>query len=562
MTKLLANAHYINVFTGEIIKDNILIEDGKIIGVGNYSEADEVYDYDGKILSPGFIDGHIHIESTMMTPYELSNAIIPHGTTSIIADPHEIANVCGLEGIQYMLDASEGLPLSVYFTLSSCVPATAFDESGACLNATDIKPLYQSPRVVGLAEMMNYPMTIAHDPEILTKIADAKAHNKVCDGHAPLLSGKALDSYIACGIGSDHECATIDEAIEKITKGQYIMIREGTAAKNLNDLADLFDSKYSHRCLLCTDDRHPFDIIDRGHIDNIIRRAVGLGKSAVTAIQMASINAATYFGLSGVGAIAPGYNADIVVLDDLDSVTINSVFTAGKLVYDGQLVKENIGPNPCSNPPENIVNTFNVDILSPADFYVEPSDCRIRIIETIKYEIITNEIHEYLNFNNNNGIDTSRNIIKLAVIERHSNTHHIGLGYIKGLGIENGAFASSISHDSHNLIIVGSNEEDMANAANAIIEMGGGQAVSINGKTAATIQLNYAGLMADRPCEVLMKENEAINDAIARLGSDVSPTLSMTTSFVSLTVIPNLKMSTQGLIDVQKFERVSLYVEQ
>ncbi|MBQ4144995.1 MAG: adenine deaminase, partial [Clostridia bacterium] len=321
MKRLLYGGTVVNVFTGELEKANVLIENEKIIGVGDYNtnEADIIEDVTGKFICPGFIDGHIHIESTMLTPYELSRMCMCHGTTSIVADPHEIANVCGVDGIKYMMEASNGLPLNVYFMIPSCVPATSFDESGAILEAEDIKELYNYPQVLGLAEMMNYPGVIYDNASVYAKINDALNSGKVIDGHAPCLSGKDLDKYISAGIGSDHECLNADEAIEKIRKGQWVMIREGTAARNLLDLLPLFEAPYSHRCVLVTDDRHPTDLMRDGHIDNIIRLAAENGKSVITAIKMATIQAAECFGIPFVGAVAPGYRADLVVLNNLNT---------------------------------------------------------------------------------------------------------------------------------------------------------------------------------------------------------------------------------------------------
>ena len=342
MRILLKNGFVINVFTGEIEKENVLIGEEKILGVGAYedSEADVVYDVSGKYICPGFMDGHIHIESTMMTPYEFARTVIPHGTTAVVADPHEIANVSGMSGIAYMLEGSENIPMTVYMVVPSCVPATSLDEAGASLEARDIRPLYKHPRVLGLGEMMNYPGVLANDKKVLQKIEDAHKCGKLVNGHAPLLSGNALDQYIAAGIQDDHECSSADEAKERIRKGQWVMIREGTAARNLSDLLTLFDEPWSRRCLLVTDDRHPADLLEKGHIDGIIRKAVEAGKSAITGIRMATIQAAQCFGLRNVGAVAPGYMADILVLSDLDKVEVCDVIYHGRKVVDnGRLVE-------------------------------------------------------------------------------------------------------------------------------------------------------------------------------------------------------------------------------
>ena len=562
MKTLLYGGTVVNVFTGELEKANVIIENEKIIGVGAYEkdEADVIEDVSEKYICPGFIDGHIHIESTMLTPAELARLCMPHGTTAIIADPHEIANVCGVDGIKYMIEASKNIPLHVYFNIPSCVPATPFDETGAILEADDIKELYEYPEVVGLAEMMNYPGVIFGDPSVHAKINDAKARNKALDGHAPFLTGKDLDKYISAGIGSDHECSNADEAIEKIRKGQRIMIRQGTAARNLVSLLPLFDDKYKHRCLLVTDDRHPADIMSEGHIDNIIRLAVENGKSAITAIQMATIQAAEYFGIKYIGAVAPGYRADILVLDDLDKVDVKDVYSSGNKVVSNKEIKPFAKPVINEKLCDIVLNSFHVGELSSSDFHIEEKSDICRAIEIIPGELITKEKKCRMNWNKNNGIDTDRDILKLAVVERHKNTGHIGLGYICGIGMKTGAIASSVSHDSHNIIVVGTNDDDMAIAANHIRRFGGNVVVD-NGKIIAEMSLPVAGLMADCPGEEVARANEIVRSAVYGMGvpENIEPFMNM--AFVSLPVIPSFKMTTQGLVDVDKWERVSIYCD-
>ena len=560
MKRLLYGGIVVNIFTGELEKANVLIENGKIIGVGEYTEADAdiTEDINGKFVCPGFIDGHIHIESTMLTPYELSRVCLRHGTTAIVADPHEIANVCGTDGIKYMMEASEGLPLNVYFMLPSCVPATGFDESGAVLNAEDIKELYGFPRVLGLAEMMNYPGVIYNNEAVYAKINDAQKLGKVIDGHAPGLSGKDLDKYISAGIKTDHECLSVDEAIEKIRKGQYVMIREGTAARNLLDLLPLFDAPYSHRCILVTDDRHPADLMRDGHIDNIIRLAVKSGKSVITAIQMATIQAATCFGIPYVGAVAPGYRADLLVLDSLETVDIDDVYSFGEKVVSHKETMEFKKPEVSSGLSETVNNSFHVKELSASDFYIEEKSKKCRVIEVIPGQLITNEKICEINWDKNNGIDISRDILKLAVIERHKNTGHIGLGFICGTGLEKGAIASSVSHDSHNIIVIGTNDEDMKIAANKIRKCGGNVVVS-GGKVISEMPLPVAGLMTELSAEEIAHQNEMVRASVSELGStkEIEPFMNM--AFVSLSVIPSIKMTTHGLVDVNKQVRISLY---
>lgn len=562
MKKLLYGGTVVNVFTGELERANVLIENEKIVGVGAYSssDADMTEDITGKYVCPGFIDGHIHIESTMLTPSELARLCMPHGTTAIVADPHEIANVCGTDGIRYMMEASEGIPLNVYFMLPSCVPATQFDESGAILEAEDIHPLYEHERVIGLAEMMNYPGVLFDVPSVYAKLKDAMALGISIDGHAPFLSGKELDKYVAAGITSDHECSNANEAIEKIRKGQWVMIREGTAARNLADLLPLFDDAYSHRCLLVTDDRHPADLLREGHIDNIIRLAVKHGKNVITAIKMATIQAAQRFGLRFVGAVAPGYRADLLVLNDLDSIDVEDVYARGEKVVESKQMKLFDRPEINERLRDIAYHSFHTKEFTPADFYIAEKGDLCRVIEIIPGQLLTNEKVCKIDWTHGNGVDTKRDILKLAVIERHKNTGHIGLGFIHGIGIKNGAIASSVSHDSHNMIVIGSNGEDMTLAANHIREHGGNVVVS-GGKIIAEMSLPIAGLMTDLSGEEIAKANENVRHAVYSLGVPQSIEPFMNMAFVSLPVIPSLKMTTQGLVDVNRQERISLYCD-
>ena len=563
MKLLLCGGNVVNVFTGEIQKTNVLIEDEKIIGVGDYSadDADITEDVTDKFICPGFIDGHIHIESTMLTPSELAKIALNHGTTSIVSDPHEMANVCGVEGIEYMIEASEGIPLNVYINIPSCVPATPFDESGAILEAEDVRHLYKHPRVVGLAEMMNYPGVIFKDKSVIKKITDAHEEGKVVDGHAPFLSGKDLDKYCSYLIGSDHECSDINEAIEKIRKGQRIMIRQGTAAKNLVDLLPLFDPPYNHRCILVADDRHPADIMNEGHIDHIIRLVKENGKSPITAIQMATINTAEYFGIKGVGAIAPGYRADIVVLNDIDTADVCHVYSHGKKVVSDKKVLEFDKPKISKSLSDVTLNSFHLKELTTEDLYIEPKSEYCRVIEIIPGQLITKEKISKIDWTKNNGIDTEKDILKLAVIERHKNTGHIGLGYINGIGLKKGAMASSVSHDSHNIILIGTNDEDMVIAANHIRKFGGNVVVA-DGEIVAEMKLPVAGLMTDMSAEEIAQQNENVRKSVYNLGvnDNIEPFMNM--AFVSLSVIPSIKMTTQGLVNVDKMERVELYCEE
>lgn len=558
MKTLLKNGTVVNVFTGKCEKKNILISDDTIIGVGAYTdnEADIVEDISGKFVCPGFIDAHMHIESTMLTPSELAKICIPHGTTAIIADPHEIANVCGTNGIDYMLEASEGLPLSVYIMLPSCVPATKFDESGAVLTAKDLLPYYSHKRVLGLAEVMDYPGVISGESSILEKIKDARMQNAPIDGHAPLLSGKALDKYISAGIQTDHECSSFDEAAERIEKGQWVMIRQGTAAQNLEGLIDLFDEPYCRRCVLVTDDRHAHDLIKDGQIDNIIRTASKMGKSVITGIQMATVQAAQCFGLKHIGAVAPSYFADLLILNDLESIDIKDVYCRGKKIESNKI----------QTPPvhqkllDSVLNSVNIDRLSAHDFYIEPKSGKCRIIKTIPQQLITDEEITDIDWNINNGTDVKRDILKIAVIERHNHTGHMGLGFISGIGLKEGAICSSVSHDSHNIIVIGTNDNDMAAAVNHVIELGGGICAVRNGNVTSDIPLPIGGLMSNANANEVVRQNKAFDEELQAMGIPHAAAPLMTMSFVSLAVIPNIKITTTGLIDVNNQKIVPLYI--
>ncbi len=558
MKLLIKNGLVINVFTGEIEEQNILIEDGIILGVGDYddADADDVHDVEGKYICPGFIDGHIHIESTMLLPHEFAKAALVHGTTAVVADPHEIANVCGKDGIRFMLKASENIPMTVYIMLPSCVPATQFDESGAVLEAEDLLSFYRYPRVLGLGEMMNYPGVLAEDLSVLRKIRDAHQAGRTVNGHAPMLTGHELDKYIAAGVNDDHECSTADEAIERIRKGQWVMIREGTAAKNLNDLLPLFDPVYSHRCILVTDDRHPADLIESGHIDSIIRKASEAGKSPVTGIQMATIQAAQCFGLKDIGAIAPGYAADILVLENLNDILISDVYYKGRRVVENKLLLPFETPEIPHSLKESVLSSFNMTAFSARDFEISHAG-KTRVIGVVKGQLITEEL-----IMDTDGIDIKRDILKLAVIERHKNTGHMGIGYIHGIGMKLGAIASSVSHDSHNLIVIGTNDKDMAAAANRIREIGGGNVVVLDGKVIAEMPLPVAGLMSKLSAEKTAAQNAAVRKTVYKLGvpETIEPFMNM--AFVSLPVIPHLKMTTHGLVDVDKQRLVPLSADE
>ena len=563
MKTLLKNGMIVNVFSDSLEKADVLLEDARIIGVGSYSEqdADTVEDVTGKVLCPGFIDGHIHIESSMLRPAQFSKVCLPHGTTAVVADPHEIANVSGLPGIAYMLEASEGLPMTIYYVVPSCVPATPLDEAGAMLDAGTISAFYGHPRVLGLGEVMNYPGVIAGDRDLMEKIRITKERGLVVNGHAPMITGKDLDRYIAAGITDDHECSSIEEAMERLRKGQWIMIRQGTAARNLEALLPLFEEPWSRRCLLVTDDKHPADLLELGHIDSIIRQAVRMGKSVFTGIRMASLQAAQHFGLNTKGAIAPGFDADLLVLDDLNEISVRDVYCGGRKAVENGKVTHFESRHARLDIWNSVFHSFHVSPLKEADFHIEPKGKMCRVIRIIPDQLITKEEILPIDFTENNGIDLGRDILKLAVVERHNYTGHIGLGFIRGMGLRSGAVASSVSHDSHNLIVAGTNEQDMVLAANRVREMEGGLAVADHGTITADMPLPVAGLMGLESAEGAAQQNARVRAAAKALGAPEGIEPFMNLAFVSLPVIPDIKMTTFGPVDVMRQKLVPLFAD-
>ena len=538
---VLKNASYVNVFSSEICRGDIAVAEGLIVGMGEYSGKKEV-DVSGKIVLPGFIDAHIHLESAMVSPCEFAKAVLPHGTTTVICDPHEIANVMGTDGIEYMLQATEDLPVDVRFMLPSCVPATPMDESGAALDYRAIDSFYEHPRVQGLAEMMNYPGVIGADAQVIEKIVAAQAHHKKIDGHAPDLVGNALNAYIAAGVYSDHECHDAADAIAKLQRGQFIMIREGTAAHNLEALLPLLTDKYAERCMFCCDDKHPNDLLHKGHIDFNIREAIRRGVDPIIAVRVACHHAARYFLLNNRGAIAPGYLADFVVIDNFEDFNILNVFKKGTLMYDGKTVTP--FPTPVVEPylDQRAHDTFRVPRLGSADF----TDHRPRgVIGMVPGELVSNDCGY------SDKISLADDILKIAVVERHKNTHHIGIGYLKGYGLSRGAVATSVSHDSHNIIVVGTNEDDMAAAVNRIVELQGGIVVLENQEVLAEVRLSVAGIMSDDTLENVNSALEHAKDVTFTLGVNRTIAPFMTLSFMSLPVIPKLRLTTRGVIDVE-----------
>lgn len=541
---VLKNAKYLNVFSNEFLSGDIAVANGLIAGVGKYDGKTEI-DVSGKLVLPGFIDAHIHLESSMVTPAEFAKAVVAHGTTTVITDPHEITNVMGIDGVEYMIQASQNLPIDVHFMMPSCVPATEIDESGAELDCKDID-LYldNNKKVLGLAEMMNYVGVINGDKNVLSKIVTSQAHHKKIDGHAPELSGNDLNAYIAAGVYSDHECSTFENALEKLRKGQFIMIREGTAAHNLKALMPLLTQQYYSRCMFATDDKHPSDLLYGGHIDYIVKQALKNGADPIVALKTATHHAARYFLLNNKGAIASGYLADIVVVDNLEDFNVETVFKRGKLVFDGE-VKDFPAPTVDEKLAEKCFDTFHLDSVTPSSFKV---DGKLGLIGLVGGELLTR------NLGTADKIDVENDILKIACIERHKGTNHIGVGYVKGYSLKSGAVATSVAHDSHNIITVGCNDDDIAVAVNAIKDSKGGIAVVENGKIKALLELPIAGLMSDEPLTTVNEKLENAKSSAYELGADKSIDPFMTLSFLSLPVIPSLRITTKGVFDAENWE--------
>lgn len=540
---VLKNAKYLNVFSNEFLCGDIAVANGLIAGVGKYDGKTEI-DVSGKLVLPGFIDAHIHLESSMVTPAEFAKAVVAHGTTTVITDPHEITNVMGIDGVEYMIQASQNLPIDVHFMMPSCVPATDIDESGAELDCKDIDLYLDNKKVLGLAEMMNYVGVINGDKNVLSKIVTSQAHHKKIDGHAPELSGNDLNAYIAAGVYSDHECSTFENALEKLRKGQFIMIREGTAAHNLKALMPLLTQQYYSRCMFATDDKHPSDLLYGGHIDYIVKQALKNGADPIVALKTATHHAARYFLLNNKGAIASGYLADIVVVDNLEDFNVETVFKCGKLVFDGE-VKDFSAPTVDEKLAEKCFDTFHLDSVTPSSFKV---DGKLGLIGLVGGELLTR------NLGTADKIDVENDILKIACIERHKGTNHIGVGYVKGYSLKSGAVATSVAHDSHNIITVGCNDDDIAVAVNAIKDSKGGIAVVENGKIKALLELPIAGLMSDEPLTTVNEKLENAKLSAYELGADKSIDPFMTLSFLSLPVIPSLRITTKGVFDAENWK--------
>src|ERR1051326_1820857 len=581
------NARIVNVFSGEIHDSDVAIADGIFVGFGQNEEygkydAQNVIDAQGMFMCPGLIDGHIHLESTFLSPKEFCSIVAMHGTSAVICDPHEIANVIGLPGIDYFLRSSIGLPVKVYVMMPSCVPATHMETSGAVIQDKDIHEYIDcNPNlVIGLAEMMNYPGIISKDSQTLSKLIAAGSRPK--DGHAPLLSGRSLDAYVIAGIGSDHECTNLNEALEKLRKGMHIMIREGAHEKNLQDLIPLINDFNSSHVSLVSDDRDVIDLKENGHMDYLVRTAISFGLHPIRAIQMASINTARYFGLKNSGAIAPGFRADFMLLDNLECFRISQVFLDGKRINTsssssavGDTIKNGTSDILVNNNPSSSLsvkqNTMRIKALDDPKMFTiraksitsSSSSSLILVIGVVPGQIITQKriVEPKVDEHYKPVADSERDIAKVAVIERHHRTGNIALGFVQGLGLKRGAIASSVAHDSHNLVVAGMNDVDMLAAAKHISSIAGGLAVVNNKQVTASLPLPIAGLMSDQSIKSVISSLTAVNEACRKLGDDVIKDPFMLLSFLCLPVIPSLKLTDKGLVDVDKFQFTDLWVD-
>lgn len=550
---VIKNANIVNVLSEEIHKADIAIVDGIIAGIGeNYSGEKEI-DIQGAYVTPSFIDGHVHLESTMMLPSEFAKVALPAGTTTVIIDPHEISNVLGLHGISFMHEAVKNLPLDVYTMLPSCVPATPFETSGFDLNSYDLSLLIDKPWVLGLAEMMNFPGVLNQDNNVMAKLELAKSRGKCIDGHAPYLHGKDLCAYIASGVKSDHECTTPDEAVEKLRLGMYVMIREGTAAKDLDALMPVLKTCNTRKCIFVTDDRHPADL--KEHINGMVRRAVEAGVDPVKAVQIASLNTAEYFGLKNLGAIAPGYKADLLILPDLKTFKPDLVIKNGVVAAEnGKLIAE---------LPENealaVRNSVNVRWITPEDFRIEANGSKVTALEVIPHQLITKSVVSEVKIEDGNAVSNIDNdTLKICVIERHRATGNIGKGFVKGFNLKCGAIASTVAHDSHNMIVIGTNDADMYAAAVALIKCKGGKVVVKDGEVISELPLPIAGLMSDRDFDYVVNKCEELNKTAHSIGCRIEDPF-MTMGFLSLPVIPELKVTDKGVFDTNKFDFIDIF---
>lgn len=554
---VIKNGKIVDVFNLSVFEEDIAITDGVIVGIGQY-EGKQVIDATNKYVCPGFIDGHVHIESAMVTPMEFAKVVLPHGVTTVIADPHEIGNVAGVEGIQYMINHSKNIPLNVYYMLPSCVPATPFENAGAVLKAEDLASFYESEFVLGLGEVMDYPSVFHFQAEMMDKISDALEKEVCIDGHAAGVTADGINVYMTSGIRTDHECVNAQEVIDRLQRGMYVMLREGSAARDLKQLLKAVNEKNSRRCLFVTDDKHLDDLVAEGSIDYNVKLAIQEGIDPILAIQLATLNAAECFGLKQKGAIAPSYDADFLLLDSLDEISISSVYRSGQLVaQNGECLPFKVD-TPTST--SRLTNSVQIGNIVERDLILEVKEEEANIIEIIPNSLVTKRLRERITIENGIFQPSSVNDqIKLAVIERHHQTGNIGIGIVKGFGIKSGAMASTVAHDSHNIVAAGTNDKDLYVAIKAIEEMNGGLVVVNNGEVVASLPLKIAGLISDKDYQTINNELKDINVALEKIGFSNHFNPFLTLSFLALPVIPELKLTDMGLFDVEKFKHIGLH---
>lgn len=548
---LLTGCRLVDVLAGTVTPASVAVDGGVVVGLDDGYAAAQTMDLGGRYLAPGLFDAHVHIESSMLTVGGFAAAVVPRGTTCVVTDCHEIANVMGLDGVRYMMESAAASPLDVFVMLPSCVPATPFETSGASLGARELEELADHPLVLGLGELMNFPGAVAGAPDVLAKLEPFEG--RPVDGHAPGLTGKDLSAYVAAGPDSDHECTSVSEAREKLRKGMYIFMREGTGARNLLELLPVVNPENSRRCCLCTDDRHPGDLLARGHMESMLAMLVSSGVAPVTAVQMATINTAGRFGLAGRGAISIGYRADMVAFDDLEDFHASLVFKDGALVAEGGRLLEPVGGGPEAG------STFNVSGFGPRRLQVEAGGGRVRAIGVVPGQIVTEALAVEPVVRKGLAVaDPASDLLKVAVVERHRGTGNVAVSFVRGFGLKAGALASSVAHDSHNIVVVGCSDEEMEAAVARVVEMGGGQVVARGGRIVAELALPIAGLISPLSAAEVARGVEGLNSAASELGCSLEEPF-MTMSFLSLPVIPELKITDRGLFDVSRFEFVGRF---